>query len=239
LKTGRRSRRRRFFGNPRLYRNPGLHPIWRWNPIFKPSTKGCAVGVTPYRNAFFHQQPRFIMQNASGTPSHGQLSATPMSQFAYSSSSASNGGGQGGGSGTPPLPPRFNLPDSYWSRQHLPATDERFERRSSFTELVAQHMAASRHGQDTLSKMLERNQEDRENDPRSRMQGQELQIDIRPILVSDFSLSPETLAGLVGLKDPDSEGAQPQASTSSTSSTPTTAATAASGCCIPPACTIL
>ncbi|MDQ2988236.1 MAG: hypothetical protein M3R60_03945, partial [Pseudomonadota bacterium] len=81
-----------------------------------------------------------------------------------------------------------------------------------------------------------------ENDPRSRIQGQALHIGIRQFLVPDFSLSPETLAGLVVLKDPDNEEAQPEASTSTTATSAAAAVqeeNAASGCFVPPACTIL
>ena len=180
------------------------------------------------------------MERSSGTPSSHQLAATPTSQFAYSSSSGGNGGGQGGGNGTPPIPPRFNLPDSYWTHQHVPSNAERFMEQSSFTELVAKHAASSNQVKDVLLKALEQNQEDRENDPRSRIQDQALHIDIRQFLVPDFSLSPETLAGLVVLKDSDNEEVQLQSSTSTTSAAiAVQEEPAASGCFVPPACTIL
>jgi hypothetical protein len=110
------------------------------------------------------------------------------------------------------------------------------------SEVVAQHVAQSRQAQDTLFKVLERHQEDRENDPRFRSQGLAPGIYIRPLQVPDFSLSAEALARLVVLKDPEGEEPRAQSSTSSTSSSAATAVqqdAAASGCCIPPSCTLL
>ena len=182
------------------------------------------------------------MERSSGTPSSHQLAATPTSQFAYSSSSGGNGGGQGGGNGTPPIPPRFNVPDSYWTHQHIPSNVERFMQQSSFTELAVQHVAASRLPRDVLLKAIENHQEDRKNDPRTRIQGMQFQLNIRPIQVPELVLAPDILAGLVKLNDPDDAEPQPQSSTSSTSSAAAAATqqiAATGGSCIPPGCNIV
>jgi hypothetical protein len=181
------------------------------------------------------------MQNASSTSSSHQLATTPTTESALSRASAAYGGEQGGGNEPPPSFPRFNLPDSYWSASRGDLNAELLTRPTRFSELIAQHVAQSRQGQDNFFKAIERHQEDRENDPRSRIQGLALQINIRPLLVPDFSLSAEALARLVVLKDPEGEETQLQSSTSSTTSAASAVQqdAAASGCCIPPACTIL
>lgn len=183
------------------------------------------------------------MQSASSTPSSHQLATTSRTESAFSSASSSAyGGGQGGGNEPPLSSPRFNLPDSYWSRSRYDLDAALLTRPTGFSGLVAQHMVQSRQAQDNLFKAIERYQEDRENDPRSRIPGVAHQIDIRPVQVPDFSVSAETVARLIVFKDPEGEERQPQSSTSSTSSSAATAVqqdAAASGCCIPPACTIL
>jgi hypothetical protein len=185
------------------------------------------------------------MQSASSTASSHQLATTPTTESAFTSASAAYGGGQGGGNDTPPSSPRFNLPDSYWSPSRGDLNAERFARftrPTGFSELVAHHVAQSRQAQDDFLKAVERHQEDRENDPRSRMQGLAFQINIRPVQVPDFSLSAEAISRLVVLTDPEGEEPRPRSSTSSTSSSAPTAVqqdAAASGCCIPPSCTLL
>lgn len=184
---------------------------------------------------------RINMQSAPGTSFSSQLSATPTSEFAFSSSSPAHGGGQGGGR-PPPNFPRFNLPDSYWTRTRVPSKAEQVLAQASVEDHIQQLMAKSREGQDTLLKVLEDHQEDRENDPRSRIQGMQFLLDFRPIQVPDLVLSPEILAGLVVLKDPDDAEPQPQSSTSSTSSAAAAATqqnAATGGCCIPPGCNIV
>ena len=184
---------------------------------------------------------RINMQSASSTSSSGQLSATPTSESAFSSSSPDHGGEQGR-DGTPPKFPRFNLPDSYWSRTPAPSTAERLFEQAAVRDHLPRLMAESRRGQDTFLKAIENHQEDRENDPRSRIQGMQFQLDFIPLQIPDFVLSPEILTGLVVLKDPDDAETRPQSSTSSTSSAAAAATqqnATTGGCCIPPGCNIV
>jgi hypothetical protein len=142
------------------------------------------------------------MQNASSTSSSHQLATTPTTESALSRASAAYGGGQGGGNEPPPSSPRFNLPDSYWSRFQDYLNAELLTRPTGFSEFVARHVAQSRQGQDNFFKATERHQDDRENDPRARIQGLALQINTRLFQVPDFSLSAEALDRLVVLKIP-------------------------------------
>lgn len=176
------------------------------------------------------------MQSSSGTRSPQQVVATPTSEFAFSSASSAHGGS---GSGKPPPLPRFNLPDSFWT-QHLaqPKAEKLLEQ--ARIDSIAWSEAKSRQGQGVLLKALESHQEDKENDPRSRMQGPVLQY-LRPIQFPDLVLPPDIFVELVVLKDPDNAEPETQASTSSTSTTTAAAqqAVVTGGCCVPPGCTIL
>jgi hypothetical protein len=182
------------------------------------------------------------MQSASSTSSSRQLATTPTMESSLSSVSKAYGGGRGGDNDPPPSFPRFNLPDSYWSR---PQPESRFDAELDSrlaSEFLAQHAAQSCQSQAFLLEALEGRQEDRENDPRSRIQDSAFQIAFRPIQIPDISLSADALAQLRVLKDSQGEEPQLQSSTSTTASAAATATqqnNVASGCCIPPACTIL
>jgi hypothetical protein len=182
------------------------------------------------------------MQSASSTSSSRQLATTPTMESSLSSVSKAYGGGRGGDNDPPPSFPKFNLPDSYWSRPEASFSAELLSRPSGLSEFLAQHVAQSSQIQAILFEALEGRQEDRENDPRSRIQDSAFQIAFRPIQIPDISLSADALAQLRILKDSQGEEPQLQSSTSTTTSAAATATqqnNAASGCCIPPACTIL
>jgi hypothetical protein len=187
------------------------------------------------------------MQSSSGTWSPQQVVATPTSEFAFSSASSTHGGS---GSGKPPPLPRFNPPDSFWEQrfrdQHRAQSDHRALSNAErlLEQVTIDHIARieaqSHQAQDNLLKAIEKHQEDKENDPRSRIQGPLLQP-FRPIQFPDFVLPPDIFVELVVLKDPDNAEPETQASTSSTSTTTAAAqqAVASGGCCIPPGCNIV
>jgi hypothetical protein len=144
-----------------------------------------------------------------------------------SSTSARYGSRQDRGNDASPSSPRFNLPDSYWSNHSSQLRSEliiNLPSQSLVKGIVAESSVASYQVRNDLLETT--------------CQALLRQSNNRP----DFSLSPDTLARLVVLKDPDGVTAQCQASISSTATAAATAVqqeTAASGCCIPPACTIL
>jgi hypothetical protein len=177
------------------------------------------------------------MQDSSVTPSSHRLAATPALEYTFSSSSSSHGGGQGGGE--PPPLPKFNLPDSFWTQHRAQPNAERLLEQARI-DFIARNQAQSHQGQEALLKAIENHQEDRENDPRSRIQSPVLHL-LRPLQFPDLVLPPEIFVELVVLKDPDSVGSQPESSTSSTSTTTAAAqyAVATGGCCLPPGCNIV
>lgn len=180
------------------------------------------------------------MHSSSGTSSSAKLSATLNTEPALSNSPAGHGRSRSGD--TPPSSPRLDVPDSYWSRTVAQSNAELFFESSRINDVIARYQVQSSLGQDVLFEAIERAHEDRENDPRSRMDGVAVRINLRPIMVPDITLSPELLAKLLVLKDPEGLEPQPGSSTSSTSSAAAAAtrqAAIAGGCCLPPGCSIL
>ena len=226
----------------------GLLTRWGWNPIFKRLTKGRAVErpTCPRLGQTISTTSRINMERSSGTPSSRQFDAPPSSELAFSSSSAAHAGGQGGG-GTPPPLPQLNLANSYWSR---PLDNAQYFNKvvriqesnvTEFTGLVVRQVTASNQGPVDFLGTLERDQEDRENDPRSRIATNVFQLNMPPLTAASYKLSAKTLATLLLLKDADSAEHQSHSSTSSSLSAATAVQqdAAASGCCIPPSCTLL
>lgn len=155
-------------------------------------------------------------------------------------SSAEPRGGQGAGAASPP--PKFNLPDSYWLQPRQDRSDNLRLKQADSIDLAARYLAACNDGKSTIDAMFNKLEADRENDPRSRTEGLASRVNLMQFQPARVELSAETLAGLIGLKDPGGDAAASTMAASSTA-TSTAAATekdiAASGVCIPASCVIL
>jgi len=134
--------------------------------------------------------------------------------------------------------PQFNLPESYWTRDQASLFHTELSLPQDRIAVVKDALANLNHST-CVQNMLDRLEEDKENDPRCRVDSSAI---LREMMLQMHAVNHLDTSRFILLEGPADGEAPSQSSTSSTSSSAATAAqqeAAVSGCCVPPSCSIL